>query len=306
MPTPKISVIIPSWNGISYLAVCLDALRAQTFRDFDVWFIDNASTDGSAEFVRQSHPEVNIINMESNVGFGRAVNAGIRASGGELVALLNNDTAADPRWLEEAAAVFERRPDAGLVACRVVFMDRPDILDSAGDVCAAWGAVFNRGHGQPFGQEFATERDIFGVCGSAALVRRTVFDEIGLFDENLFAYYEDLDLNLRARLRGFQCIYAPEAVVRHSYSGSTVGERPKLGREEVYLYLTAVWLKNMPASIMLRHAASAAGFHSLIFLYYLLARARRPGPESCKPPARCRARRRSRWLLVRPTCNRQE
>lgn len=271
---PLVSVVIPNWNGVAFLPECLDALRAQSFRDFEVLLIDNGSTDGSAALVNERYPEVKVIELESNRGFAVAVNTGIRHSAGSVIALLNNDTAAEPGWLARAADCLERHAGAGSVACRVVYMGKEDTIDSAGDEAVAWGTVFNRGHLQPCGAPFDTETQVFGFCGSAALIKRAVFDDIGLFDENMFAYYEDLDINLRARLRGWECIYCPGAVVRHRYSGSTHGTGLKLGTEEVYLHMTGVWLKNMPGAVMLRSAFSAIAFHTLIVLFFLVARVR--------------------------------
>jgi hypothetical protein len=171
-------------------------------------------------------------------------------------------------------AALERHELAGLIACRVMYMDRRDVIDSAGDDYTPWGAVFNRGHLEPFSDAFSSEQHIFGISGSAAFIRKPVFDDIGLFDENFFAYYEDLDINLRAKLRGWDCVYAPDAVVYHGYSGSTHGARLKRGREEVYIHLTAVWLKNMPATLMIRHLFPAAAFHLMIFYLFISARLR--------------------------------
>ena len=274
MDTPLVSVIIPNWNGEKHLEGCLSALARQTFKNFEVLLIDNGSNDGSVDFVKQNHPDVRIIEFPANRGFSVAVNQGIRESRGRIIALLNNDTEAEPGWLENGVDCLERNPHSGLAACRVIYLDRPDLIDSAGDDYAPWGAVFNRGHLQQNGPAFETEQEIFGVCASAALIRREVFDRIGLFDETFFAYYEDLDINLRARLAGYGCTYCPGAVVRHGYSGSTHGRGLKLGREEVYLHLTAVWLKNMPAGLMLRHLPAALCFHSVIIFCFALARIR--------------------------------
>lgn len=277
---PLISVVIPNWNGAAFLPACLDALRAQTFRDFETVLVDNGSADESVSLVRRKYPEVTVIELPRNRGFSAAVNQGIQNSSGDIVALLNNDTQADPRWLERAADCMARHPRAGSVACLVVYLGREHIIDSAGDEAAPWGAVFNRGHLHPAGPPFDAETPVFGFCGSAALIRRAVFHDIGLFDETMFAYYEDLDMNLRARLRGWDCVYCPGAVVRHRYSGSTHGTGLKLGTEEVYLHLTGVWLKNMPARVMLRHILSATAFHALILFFHGVARVR---GRNCMP-----------------------
>lgn len=274
MPEPDVSVVIPNWNGANHLPVCLAALRAQTHEGFEVVLVDNGSSDGSVALARHEFPAVRVIELDKNYGFSRAVNEGIRAARGAVIALLNNDTEAAPEWLAAGMAALERRERAGLAACRVMYMDRRDVIDSTGDDYTPWGAVFNRGHLEPFSDKFTSEQNIFGICGSAAFIRKSVFDDIGLFDENFFAYYEDLDINLRAKLRGWDCVYAPDAVVYHGYSASTHGARLKRGREEVYIHLTAVWLKNMPAALMLRHLLPAAAFHSMIFYLFASARLR--------------------------------
>lgn len=270
----RVSVIIPNWNGKKYLGDCLRALRAQTYKDFETIVADNGSADGSIEFIESEFPEVRVIALETNTGFGRAVNAGIKKAAGEIIALLNNDTQAHEGWLENAVRALDENPRAGLIASRVMFMDNRDVIDSAGDAYTSWGAVFNIGHNKPFGPEFATQQEVFGVCASAALARRAVLDQTGLFDENFFAYYEDIDLSYRARLMGWTCLYVPGAVVYHGYSGSTHGKTAKLGREEVYLHLTGVWIKNTPLSLVLRNIVSASLFHAVIIFYYLLARKR--------------------------------
>lgn len=274
MPEPSVSVVIPNWNGAKHLPVCLSALRAQTHGNFEVVLVDNGSSDDSVAIARSGFPEARVIELDKNYGFSRAVNQGIRAARGGVIALLNNDTEAAPEWLAAGMAALERNERAGLIACRVMYMDRRGVIDSAGDDYTPWGAVFNRGHLEPFSDSFSTEQNIFGICGSAAFIRKAVFDDIGLFDENFFAYYEDLDINLRARLRGWDCVYAPDAVVYHGYSASTHGARLKRGREEVYIHLTAVWLKNMPAALMLHHLLPAAAFHSMIFYLFISARLR--------------------------------
>jgi hypothetical protein len=201
------------------------------------------------------------------------VNKGIRAAESEFVALLNNDAVPDPDWLEKAVAALDSNPGFDSVACKIVFYDDPQTIDSAGDEYTPWGAVSNRGRGQIDGGDFNLPARVFGPCAAAALYRKSLFDEIGLFDENIFAYYEDTDLNLRAALAGRKCLYAPAARVRHRYSASSSGKTRKLGTEEVYIHLTGVAVKGLPLAAAA--PIKAAVFHGAIFFFFALARLRK-------------------------------
>lgn len=211
----KISVVIPTWNGRGLLHLPLDSLRVQTHRDLEVIVVDDASTDDTCEWVQAHHPGVRLVRLDANRGFPGAVNAGLRASTGDAVALLNNDAAADERWLEEIQAALEAHPDAGMLACRVLVYHHREYLDSAGIYATTSGSVGNRGAYQPEGPEFQEERWVLGPNGAAAVYRRALLDDVGLFDEDHGAYHEDTDLALRAQFRGWRCLYWPGAVCYH-------------------------------------------------------------------------------------------
>lgn len=217
------SVIIPNWNGLRFLPTCLNALRHQTFRDFQVIVVDNGSTDGSREFIAREFPEARIIALESNRGFASAVNEGIRAAQGDSVVLLNNDTEADTRWLEEIANALTENPQAGMVVCKLRLFDQRDHLHSAGDFYRVDGIPGNRGVWEQDRGQYDDARGIFGGCGGAVAYRKTMLDEIGAFDEALGSYCEDVDLNWRARLAGYQVVYAPRAIVYHMVSATGGG-----------------------------------------------------------------------------------
>jgi GT2 family glycosyltransferase len=212
--TPRVTVVIPNWNGERWLERCLRSLQAQVGADCEILVVDNGSSDGSVETVRRCCPEARCLELKKNAGFAAAVNAGIRAARGELVALLNNDTEADPGWLAALVAALDRYPDVALVASRMLQDGRRELLDGAGDALNWYGIPSKIGYGEPDGARFDEEREVFGACAGAALYRRSLFAEIGLFEESFFAYIEDVDVSFRARLAG-RCLYVPGAVVYH-------------------------------------------------------------------------------------------
>src|SRR5215211_9561023 len=209
---PHVTVVIPNWNGERFLKVCLSSLREQSFEDFETALVDNASSDGSLRLVERDFPEVRVISMRENRGFSAAVNAGIETSEATYVALLNNDTEVDPGWLEALVRAAERHPEAGLFASKLVdFYDRR-VLDGAGDALRLSGLPYRLGHGERDRGQFDAPAYVFSACAAAALYRREMLDEIGLFDEDFVSYCEDGDLSFRAQLAGYRCFYVPDAV----------------------------------------------------------------------------------------------
>jgi GT2 family glycosyltransferase len=218
---PLVSVIVVNWNGLAYLPECLDSLDAQTYPSLEIVMVENGSTDGSVEFLRNQPPgRVRLVESPSNLGFAGGNNLGIRASKGAYVALLNNDAAADPRWVEALVAAAEADPAVGMCATRIYSWRRPDLLDGAGLLVSADGIGRGRGRLESDGDRYAREADVLLPSACAALYRRSMLDEIGLFDEDFFAYCEDTDLGLRARIAGWRCRYVPGAIAKHHYSGS--------------------------------------------------------------------------------------
>lgn len=209
---------MPTLAAGGALAECLRSLEQQTFDRFEIVVVDNS---GSQQVTAQSR-NTRVITNQINVGFGAAVNQGIRASTAPYIATLNDDAVADPRWLEALTAAAEARADAGMCASQVRLADS-GLLDSAGMLIAIDGSSKQRGHGEApekFADEIDGSRDALFPSGSAALYRRKMLDEIGLFDESFFLYCEDTDLGLRARWAGWQCLYVPAAIVEHRYSHS--------------------------------------------------------------------------------------
>ncbi|MDW8326902.1 MAG: glycosyltransferase family 2 protein, partial [Anaerolineales bacterium] len=212
----------------------------QTFRDFEIIVADNASTDASLDVLAR-YPEVRLLRLERNFGFTGACNAGIRAARGEIVALLNNDTEADPRWLAEVLTAFERHPCAGIVASKMLLFDRRDTLHTAGDIFRTDGTPGNRGVWQKDEGQFA-EGPVFSANGGSAAYRRAMLDSIGLLDDDFYYSCEDVDLAWRAQLAGWQCVYAPCAVVYHKLSASGGGVTASFydGRNFIYLLVKDV------------------------------------------------------------------
>jgi GT2 family glycosyltransferase len=245
---PRVTVVIPNWNGERFLRLCLGSLRDQSFRDFATILVDNGSVDGSRGFVEEHFPEVEVVSLGENRGTAAAFNAGIEASETQYVALLNNDTEQDPGWLEALVRAAEDHPESGLFASRLVDFHDRHVLDGAGDAMRLSGLPYRLGHGERDGVRFDTPGYVFGACAAAALYRRGMFDEVGLFDEDFVSYCEDGDVSFRAQLAGYRCFYVPGAVVYHMGSASTGGKRSptatRLGSRNSFSLL----VKNLPLS----------------------------------------------------------
>ena len=250
MFSKMMTVIIPNWNGVRLLPTCLNALRQQTYRDFETIVVDNGSTDGSREFIAREYAEARVIALDSNRGFAPAVNVGIRAARGDVVVLLNNDTEADSHWLEEIARALSEDPRAGMVACKLRLFDQRDHLHSAGDFYRVDGIPGNRGVWEEDRGQYDDARGVFGACGGAAAYRKAMLDEIGGFDEALGSYCEDVDLNWRARLAGYAVAYAPRAMVYHMVSATGGGAIASFFVGRNFIWLLA---KNYPATLWRKH-----------------------------------------------------
>jgi GT2 family glycosyltransferase len=225
-------VIVVNFNGQRFLDDCLSALERQTLprHEFEVLVIDNGSTDGSIEFVRERFPGVRLIALQRNLGFTGANNVGFRLARGRYLVLLNNDTRVAPDWLESLVRAVDA-PDIGGVAARIVFRSDPSVLNSTGLALLRDGRGADRDVHQ---MDRATKRpagEVFGGCGASLLLRRELIDDIGGFDPRLFMYYEDLDLAWRARLRGWRFVYAPDALVEHVCGGSSDRASPFLMKQ---------------------------------------------------------------------------
>jgi GT2 family glycosyltransferase len=216
---PRVSIIIVNWNGLEHLEVCLDSLRAQTFQDFEVVLVDNGSRDGSVDFIKSRYPWVKLVELRENTGFATGNNVGLRHARGGYVVALNNDTWADPAWLQTIVAVADGNPRVGMVGSRICSFDDPDVIDSLGHGVCQDGMSRGRFRLRRYSAvKMAAVEEILFPSACVALYRRAMLDETGFFDDDYFAYAEDTDLGLRCRLAGWGALLATDAVVLHKYS----------------------------------------------------------------------------------------
>lgn len=245
------SVVIPNWNGKRFLQTCLDALAKQTYRSVEVLVVDNASTDGSQEFIRSAYSWAQLIELPSNQGFTGACNAGIQAAGGEFVALLNNDTEVDPGWAAAVVDAFVRHPEVGIIASKMRLFDQRDMLHTAGDYFTVDGRAGNRGVWQRDDGQFDSEEYVFSACGGSSVYRKAMLNQIGLLDDDFFFSLEDMDIAWRAQLTGWRCLYTPAAIVYHHLSATGGGVTASYydGRNLIFILV-----KNYPAALWRKYA----------------------------------------------------
>jgi GT2 family glycosyltransferase len=264
---PLCSVVIPTYNGRDLLATCLASVERHRPRGVGVEIVvaDDASTDDTRVWLARTHPSVRLVHLETNRGFCGAANAGIAASAGEFIQLLNNDTEVAPGWIEAGLAPFAD-PTVGSVAPLVLVRSDPARVDSAGDSYALVGWPSKRGRGQPASRwvERRCER-VFGASGSSAFYRAEALRRVGSFDPSFGSYYEDVDLAFRLRWAGYHCIFTPHSRVLHEVSASYDHARPELQRRmarnaEVLFWtdLPAGWLALAAAPHMAFIAVQAA------------------------------------------------
>lgn len=240
------SVIVPTWNGARLLEPCLTALEAQTYEPLEVLVVDDGSTDETPELVTRAFPRARLIRLPANRRFAGAANVGLRSARGEVLLLLNNDAVAEATWVERSVSALEIAPDVGSVASKILYADGRTI-NSAGDGFSRAGIAFQHGSGQPDGPRWSEAGEVFGASGAAAAYRRQMLKEVGLFDEALVMYLEDVDLAFRARLRGWRCWFEPSARVAHVGGASAGGPLASYynGRNTI-----RVFVKNVPRSLL--------------------------------------------------------
>jgi GT2 family glycosyltransferase len=240
------SIIVVNWNGKRYLRECLSSLLTQTYSHYEIILVDNGSNDGSVDLVVERFPEVRIIKNGENLGFAAGNNVAIRVAQGDYIVTLNNDTRAEPDWLEELIKVVETDPKIGMCASKMLFYYHTGVLNSTGISLDIAGIAWDRRGGERDEGCEGEPVEIFGPCAGAALYRREMLDEVGLFDEDFFAYHEDVDLAWRARSRGWRCMYNPRAIVYHVHSGTgmegSAFKNRLLGRNKIW-----TMVKNYPS-----------------------------------------------------------
>ena len=219
-----VSVVIPNLNGEKLLPICLDTLKIQTFQDFEVIVVDNGSRDGSLRLLKEEYPHVKIISLDKNYGFALPVNRGIEAASGEFVCLLNNDIELDPKWMEAMYEALLKNPEVGSCGPKMLrYWERERInvlgirVNSNGDVEIIGAGEYDKG-------QYEEVKYVFGVNAGASMYRRSMFDDIGFFDEAFFASFEDVDLSFRAQLAGYKALYVPQSIAYHMV-GATIKKR---------------------------------------------------------------------------------
>jgi GT2 family glycosyltransferase len=246
-------VIVPNWNGQDYLADCLESLEAQTYKP-SIIVVDNGSTDESLSIVEEKFPQVELIKLAQNHGFAGGVNAGIKKalnSGAVYIALFNNDAVADPSWLEQLVGVASEKSGIGIVCGKLMQMDKKH-FDSAGEMLQTNGMPHPRGRGEQDKGQYDKGEYVFAASGGASLYRASMLEKIGLFDEDFFAYFEDVDISFRAQLAGWKVWYEPSAVAYH-HIGKTSSRMPGFIRYHSIKNFIYLYNKNMPGYLLFKY-----------------------------------------------------
>ena len=232
-----------------HLDDCLTALRNQTVRDFEVLLVDNGSTDGSQAYLQERYPEVTLIELGENRGFTGAVIAGFKAAAGQFIVLLNNDTWAEPDWLEKLLGGFEHDETIGSTIGKILLFDSRDRIHTAGDFVRLDGSPGNRGVWQPDEGQFDQAEYVFSGCGAAVAYRRSALEAVGFIDDDFFFSCEDVDLGWRLNLAGWRVLYLPDAVIYHKLKASSSAISSYYDkRNQLYL----IW-KNYPTPLLRKH-----------------------------------------------------
>ena len=266
----SVLIVVLNWNGIDDTEKCIDSLLAQTYKDFEILIVDNASSDDSLprlEKIEQSNPDkINLLKNSKNLGFAGGVNSGIRYAIKEnfdAVALFNNDAIADKNWLSNLVKILETHPESAIATGLLLHADGKTI-DSTGDFYSTWGIGF------PRSRDTATENapesgEVFSGSGGASLYKTSLFKGIGLFDESFFAYYEDTDISFRAQLAGHKIYYTKDAIAYHK-QGATSSKIPGFTVYQTFKNLPLLFWKNVPTKLLLKVGARFALLYTLIFL----------------------------------------
>ena len=247
---PLVSVIVLNWNGKKYLKNCLSSLENQTYSNFEIILVDNRSRDGSVKFVRRNFPQTKIVENKKNLGVAEGINRGTKLAKGEYIFTLNNDTKLDKNCLERLVEVTERDNKIGMSGSKILSLKNPRLIDSVGLNIYLDGLARGRGRKEIDKEQYNKVEEILLPSACAAMYRKRMLDEIGLFDEDFFAYCEDTDIGLRGRLAGWKAVLVPSAIVYHYYSG-TIGEYSNFKAFLVERNHFWVALKNFPLALLL-------------------------------------------------------
>lgn len=262
-----ISIIILNWNGKHLLGECLTSVLKQTSKEYEIIVVDNGSNDGSQDFVKLYYPSVKLVCNNQNYGFCKGNNIGIKASIGEYVVLLNNDTVVEKNWLQYLYDCMISDEEVGFCASKMLLYSDRNLLDTAGDGFSVCGAGFKRGHLESAAL-YDNDEYVFGACAGAAMYKREMLDKIGLLDEDFFVTYEDSDLSFRAQLSGYKCKYSSKAIVYHKVN-STLGTL-----SDTYVFyghrnVEYAYFKNTPRKLLKKTIMKHVLYDVLAFAYFI-------------------------------------
>lgn len=247
---PTFSIVVVNYNGGDYVRDCIDSLRKQTFRDFEVIIVDNASEDGSVDNIDTTNlPNFQLLKQDENLGFAKANNLAAKIATGTWLALLNPDAVAAPNWLQQFLDCTERHPHVSTFASVQYCAEDNQILDGTGDAYLIFGLPWRGGFGRSV-SELPEEGEVFSPCGAGALYRRSVFLKFGGFDERFFCYCEDVDLGFRMQLEGERCIFTPRARIDHAGSAIS-GRKSRFSMFHGHRNRTWTYFKNMPLILLI-------------------------------------------------------
>jgi len=248
----KTVVVIPNWNGLDTIAACIDSLQKQSIKAHII-VVDNGSVDSSVKFIESNYPEIELIKHEYNKGFTGGVNAGFKRAielRANYVAAFNNDAVADKNWLKNLADYLDGSQKVGIAASKILSANG-DYIDSTGDYYTNWGLSYPRGRGESDINKYDELTDIFSASGGASLYRVSALQEIGLFDDDFFAYYEDVDLSFRAQLAGWKIAFIPKSIVYHKI-GATSSKIKGFTTYQTVKNLPILFFKNVPTRYLFK------------------------------------------------------
>lgn len=263
MYNPKVNIIILNWNGKENTINCLEALKSTTYSNYEIIIVDNGSTDGSVQYFKENYSLIKLIENGKNLGFAEGNNVALREvlkrEEIKYVSLLNNDTIVKPDWLEKLVNALEADEKIGACQPKILSLINPEMIDAVGISINRDGGAFQEGHNEKDLGQYDKITEVFGVCAGAALYRAKMLNQIGLFDKDFFAYYEDVDLAIRARLFGWKSVCVPQAVIFHIHSATLGNDSPfkkYLLERNSYYYV----IKNLPRKVILLFLISKARF----------------------------------------------
>lgn len=268
---PLISIIIVNWNGRKWLEKCLDSLYQQTYKDFEIIFVDNASTDDSVHLVRKLYPEVIIVQNKHNDGFAGGNNKGFGYSNGKYILLLNNDTWVEESYLENFVKAFEKIPQAGCIQSKILLMDQKDVLDVCGSYWTSSTFLYHYGHGASNALPmYNSPKPFFSNKGASMMIRRTVIEKAGeLFDDDFWCYYEETDFCHRVWLMGYECWYYPKAVAHHANGGTSLNFQNDFIHFHNFKNKLLSFLKNFETTTLIRVIPMYLFLNGGLSLYWL-------------------------------------